>query len=147
MHQTCQTPDTPEREFWSWLGFWIQLLVLAVLAVYGAFAASTAERRGDYACGMLLILAAIALAFMRLRHRLDGGGSGWASFLLVDDMWNLALVIPLFTVIGVAGLFVAHAWENGALHAAGIALFVLSGAIIFLDMKHVFDSMDWRGDC
>jgi hypothetical protein len=147
MHQTSQTPDTPERDFWLWLGFWIQFLVLGALALFGAFFASAAERPGDYDCGMLLILAAIALAFMRLRHRLDGGGSGWASFLLVDDMWNLALVIPLFTVIGIAGLFVAHAWENGALHAAGIALFVLSGAIIFLDMKHVFDRMDSGGDC
>jgi hypothetical protein len=25
------------------------------------------------------------------------------------------------------------------MHSAGIALFVVSGAIIFLDMKHVFD--------
>jgi hypothetical protein len=54
-------------------------------------------------------------------------------------MWNLALVIPLFTVIGLAGLFIAHAWADGAMHSAGIALFIVSGAIIFLDMKHVFD--------
>jgi hypothetical protein len=72
-------------------------------------------------------------------------GSGWADFLLVGDMWNLALVIPLFTVIGLAGLFVAHAWENGAMHTAGIALFIVSGAIIFLDMKHVFDGMESTG--
>ena len=61
---------------------------------------------------------------------------------LVGDMWNLALVIPLFAVIGLAGLFIAHAWEEGAMHSAGIALFVVSGAIIFLDMKHVFDRME-----
>ena len=40
-----------------------------------------------------------------------------------------------------AGLFIAHAWESGAMHTAGIALFVISGAIIFLDMKQVFDRM------
>jgi hypothetical protein len=57
-------------------------------------------------------------------------------------MWNLAVVIPLFTIIGLAGLFIAHAWENGALHAAGIALFIVSGVIIFLDIKRVFDRMD-----
>jgi hypothetical protein len=55
------------------------------------------------------------------------------------------LVIPLFTVIGLAGLFIAHAWDDGAMHSAGIALFVVSGAIIFLDMKHVFDRMASRG--
>jgi hypothetical protein len=113
-----------------------------VLAIIGAFAASAADRPGDYTCGMALSLAAIALAFLRLKRRLDGNGSGWADFLLVGDMWNLALVIPLFAVIGLAGLFIAHAWENGAMHTAGIALFIVSGAVIFLDMKHVFDRMD-----
>ena len=137
-----QTPDDAERAFWSWLGFWLQILVLGVLAIVGAFAASSAERPGDYACGMVLSLAAIALAFLRLKHRLDGNGSGWADLLLVDDMRNLALVIPLFTVIGLAGLFIAHAWAEGAMHSAGIALFIVSGAIIFLEMKHVFDRME-----
>jgi len=28
------------------------------------------------------------------------------------------------------------------MHAAGVALFIVSGAIIFLDLKHVFDRMD-----
>ena len=142
MTDAPRTPDSAERAFWSWLGFWLQILVLGVLAIIGAFAASGAERPGDYTCGMVLSLAAIALAFLRLKHRLDGNGSGWADLLLVGDMWNLALVIPLFTVIGLAGLFIAHAWEEGAMHSAGIALFIVSGAIIFLDMKHVFDRME-----
>jgi hypothetical protein len=146
MDETRHTPDAAERAFWSWLAFWVQLLVLGVLAIVGAFAASGADRPGDYACGLVLSLAALALAFMRLKHRLDGNSPGWGDFLLVRDMWNLALVIPLFTVIGLAGLFIAHAWESGAMHAAGIALFVVSGAIIFLDMKHVFDRMDSRRD-
>lgn len=141
MNQRSRSPDIAERVFWSWLGFWLQMIVLGVLALIGAFAASGADRPGDYACGMVLSLAAIALAFLRLKRRLDGSGSGWSDFLLVGDMWNLALVIPLFTLIGLAGLFIAHAWENGAMHIAGIALFIASGAIIFLDMKHVFDRL------
>jgi hypothetical protein len=136
-----ETPNNPERAFWSWLGFWLRILVLGVLAIIGAFTASAADRPGDYACGMALSLAAIALTFLRLKNEFDGNGSGWDDLLLVGDMWNLALVIPLFTVIGLAGLFIAHAWEEGAMHAAGIALFIVSGAIIFLDMKHVFDCM------
>jgi len=145
MDQRSRSPDIVERAFWSWLGFWLQILALGMLAIVGAFAASAGDRPGDYACGMVLSLAAIALAFLRLKQRLDGSAPGWADFLLVDDMWNLALVIPLFTLIGLAGLFIAHAWENGAMHAAGIALFVVSGAIIFLDMKHVFDRIESRG--
>ena len=142
MDGTRQRPEDPERAFWSWLGFWLLILVLGVLAISGAFAASAAEGPGDYTCGMALSLAAIARAYLRLKRRLDGNGFGWTDFLLVDNMWNLALVIPLFMVIGLAGLFIAHAWEDGAMHAAGIALFVVSGAIIFLDMKHVFDRME-----
>jgi len=121
------------------------MLVFAVLAIVGAFAASAGDRPGDYACGMGLSLAAIALAFLRLKHRLDGETAAWGDFLLVRNMWNLALVIPLFAIIGLAGLFVAHAWESGAMHTAGIALFIASGAIIFLDMKRVFDRIEPPG--
>jgi hypothetical protein len=137
--------DSAEHGFWSWLGFWGEILVLAVLAVIGAFAASGAEHSGEYDCGMILSLAAIALAFLRLKHRLDGGSPGLVDFLLVEDMWNLALVVPLFAIIGLAGLFIAHAWEDGAMHAGGLALFVVSGAIIFLDLKRVFDRIETRG--
>jgi len=142
MDSTQQVPDNAERAFWSWLGFWLEILVLGVLAIIGAFAASGAARPGDYTCGMALSLGAIALAFLRLKCRLDGDGSGWDDFLLVGDMWNLAIVIPLFTMIGLAGLFIAHASADGAMRSAGIALFIVSGAIIFLEMKHVFDRME-----
>jgi hypothetical protein len=142
MDDTGRIPDDAERAFLSWLGFWIQFLILGLLAVIGAFVASEDERPGDYLCGLLLSLAAVALAFLRLKHRFDGGASGWGTFLLVDDMKNLALAIPLFVVIGLAGLFVARAWESGAMHAAGLGLFVASGVIVFLDIKHVFDRMN-----
>ena len=142
MDETRRTPDDAERAFWSWLGFWVQFLLLAVLAVIGAFFASVDAQPGDYQCGLLLSLAAVALAFLRLKHRLDGGASGWSAFLLVDDMKNLALAIPLFTIIGLIGLFIARAWESGAMHAAGLGLFVASGVIVFLDIKHVFDRMN-----
>jgi len=142
MDDTGPTPDEAERAFLSWLGFWVQFLLLGLLALIGAFFASADERTGDYQCGLLLSLGAIALGFLRLKHRMDGGASGWGNFLLVDDMKNLALVVPLFAVIGLAGLFLAHAWESGAMHAAGVGLFGISGVIVFLDIKNVFDRTD-----
>ncbi len=142
MDETGATPDNAERAFWSWLGFWGQFLVLGLLALIGAFIASADQRPGDYQCGLVLSLAAIALGFLRLKHQLDGGAPGWGNFLLVDDMKSLALVIPLFLVLGLAGLFLAHAWESGAMHAAGVGLFGASGVIVFLDLKNVFDRMD-----
>ena len=140
MAETSREAEPAEQTFWSWLGFWLQLVILGLLVVTGAFAASAAqESSGDYACGILLILGALALAFLRLKQRFDGAAPGWREFLLVDDMTNLAVAIPLFALIGLAGLFVADAWRYGSLHDAGLGLFVVSAVIVFLDIKRVFD--------
>jgi len=145
MAETSREPGSADRAFWSWLGLWLQFLVLGVLAVTGAGFASRRDRPGDYATGMLLTVAAVALAFQRLKSHLDGDDASWSNFLLVDDMKNLAVAIPLFTILGVAGLFVARARPFGSLHAAGLGLFVASAIIIFLDIKHVFDRLDRGG--
>jgi hypothetical protein len=142
MVETSRQPVSPARAFWSWVGFWLQFLLLGLCVVIGAFAASGAEEPGDYAAGITLILGAVALAFLRLKLRFDDGEQGWANFLLVDNMAGLVAVIVVFIVTGLAGLFLAAAWPHGALHAAGIVLFVASGAIVFLDIKHVFDRMN-----
>ncbi|MBO0738242.1 MAG: hypothetical protein J2P48_16990 [Alphaproteobacteria bacterium] len=142
MREPSRRPDDAEHAFWLWLGFWLELLIFGVLAVVGAFVASHATEPGDYTCGILLSLAAIAMAFLRLKRQLDGGEFGWGNFLLVDDMWNLALVIPIFAVTGLAGLLLAHGWESGAMHSAGIALFIASGVIIFLNIKRVYDRIN-----
>jgi hypothetical protein len=142
MDETGPTPDDADRAFWSWLGFWVQFVILGLLAVIGAFVASADAEPGDYQCGLLLSLGAVALAYLRLKHQLDGGALSWGNFLFVDNMKNLAVAIPLFAIIGLAGLFIAHAWETGAMHTAGLGLFAASGAIVFLDIKHVFDRMN-----
>ena len=142
MVETSRDPESSNRAFWSWLGFWAQFLVLGLCVVIGAFAASICAGPGDYVTGMLLIIGAVALAFWRLKNRFDGAPWGWGDFLLVGNMTSLAVAIPLFAVIGLAGLFIANAWPYGSLHSAGIMLFVVSGVIVFLDIKHVFDQMN-----
>jgi hypothetical protein len=144
MVQTSREPDPAEREFWSWLGFWVQFGLLALCVVIGAFAASRAAQPGDYGAGVVLIVCALGLAFFRLKQRFDGGMAGWREFLLVDNMASLTVAIPLFVVIGLAGLFVAAGWRQGALHDAGVGLFVVSGIIVFFDIKQVFDRIDNR---
>jgi hypothetical protein len=131
-----------DRSVAAWLGFWVQFGVLGVLAVIGAFFASEGGAPGDYGCGMALLVGALVLAFLRLKHHFDGRPLGWGDFLLVDSMRELAVVIPLFAIIALAGLFLAHAWRQGAPYDAGLCLFVASGAIIFLDIKRVFDRLD-----
>lgn len=142
MVDTSRQAESAERAFWSWLGFWAQFLVLGLFIVIGAFAASAAAQPGDYGAGMALIASAAALGFLRLKQRFDGGPAGLRNLLLVDNMTSLALAIPLFAIIALAGLFIASGWPDGSLHGAGIALFAISGVMVFLDIKHVFDCLN-----
>ena len=128
----------------AWLVAWGELVLLGFLALVGAFFASADASPGDYACGMILVVAAIALAFLRLRARLDDASAGsapgsWAASLLVDNWAGLTAVIVVFVILGLIGLFLAAACEYGGLHNAGLALFVVSGAAVFLNLKHLFD--------
>ena len=132
-------------ELCAWVAFWAQLVVLAGLAVLGAAFASEDSAPGDYICGLLLSLAAIALAFMGVKNRFDGGAADWGSLLLVDDLANLLAVIVIFTILGLAGLFTAAGFDHGGLHDAGVALFAASGLAVFFSMKHVFDTRDRTG--
>ena len=135
------TPSHPEQEYRAWFGFWLQFFVLGGLAILGLYVAGQGAAPGDYATGLLLAVGAILLAFLRLKAWFDGTSADWTSFLFVDKPAHLIVVIPLFSVIALAGLFVA-AGEPGSLHDAGIGLFVASGLVIFLSMKRVFDRLD-----
>jgi hypothetical protein len=126
----------------EWLGFWIQIAVLALLAVLGAWFASNDAGPGDGTSGLILFVCALLLAFHRVKARFDDGEEGWWQSLFVDTMGNLAIVVPLFAVIGLAGLFVAAAWGSGSMHDGGIGLFVASGLVIFMSLKRVFDRLD-----
>jgi hypothetical protein len=130
------------REYWAWFGFWSQFVVLGGLAILGLASASDTGP-GDETTGLLLAGAAIALAFIRLKLWFDGGPLGWMDFLLVDTPKNLVVVIPLFTLIALAGLFIG-AGAEGSLRTAGVGLFVTSGIVIFLSLKRVFDAIDSR---
>jgi hypothetical protein len=132
------------REYWSWIGFWGQFAVLALLAIVGAFFASEGGEPGDYSCGLWLSVTAIALAFLRLKQYFDTGRTDWPSFLFVDDMTNLIAVIVVFVIVGLIGLFVAAGSDSNSLQASGVALFIASGLAVFLSLKHVFDKLDAR---
>jgi hypothetical protein len=144
MQSSNAPPDGLGREYWSWFGFWAELVVLGLLAIIGAYFAGQGGGPGDYAAGLILSLTAIILAFLRLKLRFDGGPTEWSQSLLVDDVRNLALAIAVFAILGLAGLFIAAGTQEGSLHIAGVALFVTSGLIVFLSLKNVFDNLDRR---
>ena len=132
------------REYWLWIIFWAQFAALALLAIVGAFFASGGGEPGDYSTGLWLSLAAIALAFLRLKQYFDAGRTDWPSFLFVDDMTNLIAVIVVFVIVGLAGLFIAAGSDSDSLHVGGIALFAASGLAVFLSLKRVFDKLEER---
>jgi hypothetical protein len=142
MDEPSGGPGRDDREFWHWLLFWLQFAVLGALAIAGAGIASANAHPGDYACGLMLALSSIGLVLLLVKRAFDGSRLDWGGLLLVDDMRGLALAVPLFALIGFAGLVLARAVEQGSLHAAGLALFLVSAAIILLDVKRVFDRLE-----
>ena len=140
MHTSTTPPRPSDEGLGSWFAFWGQFVVLTALAILGLYIGSDGQP-GDYATGLMLTVGAILLAFLRLKASFDGTGDDWTSFLFVDKPAHLVVVIPLFTVIALAGLFVA-ASEPGSLQDAGVALFIACGLIIFLSLKRVFDKLD-----
>ena len=140
MNSSAPRLQTEDEGLAPWFAFWGQFVVLAGLAVLGLFVGSDGEP-GDYVTGLMLTIGAILLAFLRLKAWFDGTSGDWTSFLFVDRPGQLVVVIPLFTIIALGGLFVAAA-EPGSLQDAGVALFIACGLIIFLSLKRVFDKLD-----
>lgn len=134
------SPQHWGRDYWAWFGFWAQFVVLGGLTILGLVIAGSGAS-GDDTAGLLLAASAAALAFMRLKLWFDGGATGWMTFLFVETPRGLLVVIPLFVVIALAGLFMG-AGASGSLRNAGLGLFIASGVIIFLSLKRVFDKLD-----
>lgn len=142
MDERSELPAGGELEAGRWILFWVQLLVLAVVAILGAFYAAGAADAADYDCGLGLAIFAILLAFFHIKARFDGAAAGWVGFLLVSELPSLVAVIVIFVALALAGLFVAAGVASGGLHNAGIALFAVSALWILLSVKHVFDALD-----
>ena len=140
MNTLITPPGSSDERLGPWLAFWGQFVVLGALAILGLYVGSDGQP-GDYATGLMLTIGAILLAFLRIKAWFDGTSADWTSFLFVDKPAHLVVVIPLFTVIALGGLFVA-AGEPGSLQSAGVGLFVVCGLIIFLSLKRVFDKLD-----
>jgi hypothetical protein len=144
MAQTTAGHPPAELGIGAWIAFWVQLIVLGVLAVLGAVFAGADAEPGDYACGLILFVAAILVALLRIKGRFDGAGIGWSSFLFVDDGASLVLAIVVFIVLGIGGVIVAAAVGSGGIYAGGVALFAVSVIAILFSIKRVFDNLDRR---
>jgi hypothetical protein len=144
MDQPIPFPQTEAREYRAWLGFWVQLALLAFLAVLGLYFAGRSEEPGDDVIGLILAAAAGILAALRIKSQLDGNTGGWGSLLLVDDLPSLFVAIVLFTALALAGLIVGGTHRSVSVQDGGLALFVVSVLLVFLSMRRFFDTLETR---
>lgn len=146
MRQSSSSPEPPprpdDRDIADWLLSWIELGILITLALVGAFVAADG-RPGDYACGLTLTFASLALALMRIKARFDGEPPAWAGFLLVDTWPSMILALIIFLGIALVGIFVAAGF-GGTFYSAGLALAGTSTIAVFLHLKNVFDQENRR---
>lgn len=139
MDESAGRREEADRFVWSWLRFWVQLAVLAALAIAGLFYASQGRQPGAYQSGLVLAVAAFLLALLLVRRRLDGGAGDLAGLLLVDDMNGLAIVIPLLAIAALCGLLIAAAFPLDPRYPFGLGLFGAGVLAILWQIKHVFD--------
>jgi hypothetical protein len=135
-------PTDNAHELCAWFGYWAQFVILAVFVVLGAFYGAQGTEPGDETAGIVLVVAATLVAFMRLKAGFDGGDRGWGSFLFVDDMANLPLAVVVLTILGLVGLFVAATHDAGGLHDGGVALVLVAAWFVVMNIKRVFDTAE-----
>jgi hypothetical protein len=142
MDQPTRFPDIDAREFRAWLAFWVQLAILVLLAIVGLYFAAQGDEPGDYAIGLILAIAAIVLAALRVGSRLGGDTGGWGALLLVDNMPSLVTAIVVFIVLGLAGLIIGGTHRSVSVQDGGLALFVVCVLLVFFSMKRFFDRLE-----
>jgi hypothetical protein len=133
------------REYLAWIAFWAQIIVLGFLAILGAFFASEPGEPSAYSGGLWISLAAVALAFMRLKQYFDIRQQDAPPFLFGADMSSLVAVGGLFAALVLTGLLLAANKEIGTAHDAGLILSGASGLAVFLNIKRIFDQLYARG--
>ncbi|HEX5455667.1 MAG TPA: hypothetical protein VFX06_17900 [Stellaceae bacterium] len=136
-------PGPEESGLADWFLYWVELGILLLLALTGAFVAADG-RPGDYACGLALLFMSLALAMLRLKRRLDGEPPDWKTFFLVDNWLGLVIAVIVFLGVALIGVFVAAGIGGGSLYPAGLALTGAAVVAAFLSLKNVFDRGERR---
>ena len=131
----------PVSEVWRIVLPGLGYVFLALAGVYGLFTASEAGDGPTYAAGLGLFILAALLIAVRLKLQFDGSEVGFLLPMVIERLDSLLVAIAVLTVLGLGGFILAAA-VGGALYGIGLALFVVSALIIFLEIKRYFDRRD-----
>ena len=128
-------------EVWRLVAPGLGYVCLAAAGVLGLFTASDAPDGITYAAGLGLFVLVVVLMALRLKRQFDGVGVGFLLPVLVEDTDSLIVAIAVLVLLGLVGLVLA-ATVGGSLYGIGLALFVVTTAIIFGELKRYFDRRD-----
>lgn len=143
--EAARMHEEANQVFLSWLRFWVQLAILAVLTIGGAFYASWGSQPESYQSGLILAIVAFILIVLLVRRRLDGAPGDLASMLLVNSTNGLWIVVPLLAALAIGGVILAANDPPGPLYIFGLGLLGASVLGILWQIKHVYDRID-RGE-
>lgn len=128
----------PLAQVWRWIAPGVFCVVLVVIAFLGLWSASGAADGGTEAIGFATAgLALIALGW-GLKAQFDQ--RLWSPLVSRGD--SLVVLSGILTAFAIIGLVVAARGEGVTLTSAGYALFIVSVALIFLNLRHYFDCQE-----
>jgi hypothetical protein len=136
---------TPVRlsEVRGWIAPWLGHGLLVAAGIFGLSTASGAPDDATYDAGMITFALAVLILAIRLKRQLDGDELGLLLPVSVGREDGLILSIALLTVLGLGGAIVA-ATTGGIFYGVGLALFIISAALIFHEIKQYFDRNEGR---
>jgi hypothetical protein len=123
---------------------WLGHVFLAAAAVQGLFTASGDADSATYAAGLATFFVAVLVIFVRIKRQLDGRDVGFLLPVAATNADSLFVTVAVLAVLGLVGLVLA-ATVGGLLYSIGLALFIISAALIFGDIKSYFDLRDRGG--
>ena len=137
-------PALSASEAWRLIAPWLGYFFLAGAAVLGLVTASGADDNATYASGLAAFAVAVILIAWRMKQQFDGREIGFLLPVSAAGSDTLFVTIAVLAALGLAGAILA-ATVGGTLYGIGIALFIISGAFIFIEIKRYFDRRERSG--
>jgi hypothetical protein len=134
-----------DREFWHGVLSGLRWALFVVVGLIALLAASEAEDPIDYACGLGVFAAMVALIFWETKRHFDGAPPPTIHDLVIEDMGALMLGLPLLLLLGLAGLFLASDSRGPGGYYGGLGLAVGAVLMAFLSLKASYDSEEAGG--
>jgi hypothetical protein len=145
--QDVVSPTAPvlgAREAWGLVAPWLGHVFLTAAAVLGLFTASGGAEGATYGSGLATFFVAVFLIFVRIKRQLDGQEIGFLLPFASGNVDTLMVTIAVLFVLGLVGAVLA-ATVGGTLYGIGLALFIITVAIIFSSIKRYFDLRETGG--